>query len=53
MESATCAVVRLNDRSVTLALSAAQLAARREGDLITAEIVSVDTVSDVAPQPLQ
>lgn len=44
MEQATCAVVQLGDRCVTLALSAEQLAARGEGDLITAEIISIDTL---------
>jgi hypothetical protein len=44
VEQATCAVVQIGDRCVTLALSVDQLAARGEGDLITAEIISVDTI---------
>lgn len=41
MEQATFVVAELGDRTVTLALMPAQLASRGEGDLITAEIVSV------------
>lgn len=41
MDKATYVVAELPERTIVLALMPNQLASRREGDLITAEIVSV------------
>lgn len=46
MEQVICTVVEPGGREVTLAMSAAQLASRTIGELITAQIVAVRSQND-------